>query len=195
MNLKAFISLFAIGYLSFGKIGAQETVIKTNLLYDVTANANIAVETRIAPLWTAELSGNLNLWKFSGGKQWRNYVLQPEIRRWFCRPFAGHFFGAHLLGGQYNIGHINMDFKMLGTDFGKLKNSRYQGWFVGAGIAYGYDWGLNRRWNMEAEIGFGWTYTRYDRFNCAGCGQKVESGKKHNYIGPTKAAVNLIYVF
>ena len=51
MNLKAFISLFAIGYLSFGKVGAQETVIKTNLLYDVTANANIAVETRIAPLW------------------------------------------------------------------------------------------------------------------------------------------------
>jgi hypothetical protein len=88
-----------------------------------------------------------------------------------------------------------MDFKMLGTDFGKLKDSRYQGWFVGAGIAYGYDWVLNRRWNIEAEIGFGWTYTRYDRFNCAGCGQKVESGKSHNYVGPTKAAVNLIYVF
>lgn len=195
MNLKVFINLLMFGYLFVGKVKAQETVIKTNLLYDATANANIAVETKVAQLWTAEMSGTFNLWKFSEGKQWRNYILQPEIRRWFCRPFAGHFLGAHLLGGQYNIGHIDMDFKMLGTDFGKLKDSRYQGWFVGAGVAYGYDWVLSRRWNMEAEIGFGWTYTRYDRFNCAGCGQKVESGKAHNYIGPTKAAVNLIYVF
>lgn len=193
MKIKKFIGLFMFVCLFMAEANAQKTVIKTNLLYDATANANVAIETRLAPLWTAEVSGIFNLWR----KQWRNYVLQPELRRWICRPFAGHFFGAHLLGGQYNnnIGHLDMDFKMLGTDFGKLKDSRYQGWFVGAGIAYGYDWVLNRRWNIEAEIGFGWTYTRYDRFNCAGCGQKVESGKSHNYVGPTKAAVNLIYVF
>lgn len=195
MKIRAFLSVIALICLLPMRLNAQETVIKTNLLYDATATVNIAVETRVAPLWTAEISGNLNLWKFSHGKQWRNYVLQPEIRRWLCRPFSGHFFGVHLLGGQYNIGNVDMDFKMLGTDFGKLKDSRFQGWFAGAGIAYGYDWIINRRWNVEAEIGLGWTYTRYDRFECAGCGQKVESGKSHNYFGPTKAAVNLIYVF
>lgn len=149
MKIKKFIGLFMFVCLFMAEANAQKTVIKTNLLYDATANANVAIETRLAPLWTAEVSGIFNLWR----KQWRNYVLQPELRRWICRPFAGHFFGAHLLGGQYNIGHLDMDFKMLGTDFGKLKDSRYQGWFVGAGIAYGYDWVLNRRWNIEAEIG------------------------------------------
>ena len=83
----------------------------------------------------------------------------------------------------------------LGTDAHKLKDSRYQGWFVGTGIAYGYTWILGRHWNLEAEIGFGYSYTRYDLFQCAGCGRKIETDKTHHYIGPTKAAINLVYVF
>lgn len=66
---------------------------------------------------------------------------------------------------------------------------------MGAGIGYGYSWILNRRWNLEAEIGLGYSYTRYDRFECAGCGEKVEEDRTHHYVGPTKAALNLIYVF
>lgn len=173
----------------------QNVAVKTNLLYDLSANANLALETRVAPKWTTELSGNLNLWKFSNDKQWRNYVIQPEVRYWFCESFAGHFVGAHLLGGQYNIGNVDLDFKMLGTDFSKLKDTRYQGWFVGAGIAYGYDWILSRHWNIEAEIGIGWAYTRYDCFRCTGCGKKIEENRPHNYFGPTKAAINIVYVF
>ena len=59
------------------------------------------------------------------------------------------------------------------TDARKLKDSRYQGWFVGAGVAYGYAWILGRHWNLEAEIGIGYSYTRYDRFRCTGCGREV----------------------
>ena len=83
----------------------------------------------------------------------------------------------------------------LGSDFSGLSETRYQGWFVGAGVAYGYAWILGRHWNLEAEIGFGYAYTRYDRYRCAGCGRKVESDKSHHYVGPTKAAVNLVYLF
>lgn len=174
---------------------AQQFVAKTNLLYDATANANLAVEKALGQKWTAELSGNLNLWKFSNGKQWRNYVIQPEVRYWFCRRFAGHFVGAHIHGGQYNIGNVNLDFKFLGSDFRTLRDTRVQGWFGGAGIAYGYDWVLSKHWNIEAEIGIGWVYTRFDRYPCADCGTKLESNKSHNYFGPTKAAINLVYVF
>lgn len=173
----------------------QTSAIKTNLLYDATANANLAFEIQVAPKWTAELSGNLNAWKFSQGKQWRNYVIQPEMRYWLCDVFSGHFFAAHALGGQYNIGNIDLGFSMLGSDFSKLKDTRAQGWFVGLGIGYGYDWILSRHWNIEAEIGIGWAYTRYDRFPCAHCGSKIESGKPHNYVGPTKAAINVVYIF
>ena len=98
-------------------------------------------------------------------------------------------------GLQYNLGGIDINFKLLGTDFSTLKDTRYQGWFLGGGIAYGYTWILGRHWNFETEIGVGYSYTRYDRFKCAGCGKKIEKNKPHNYFGPTKAAVNLVYLF
>ena len=98
-------------------------------------------------------------------------------------------------GGQYNIGGFDGKVNFLGTDARKLKDSRYQGWFVGAGVAYGYAWILSRHWNLEAEIGFGYSYTRYDRFPCAVCGTKLESDKPQHYVGPTKIAINLVYLF
>ena len=47
----------------------------------------------------------------------------------------------------------------------------------------------------ETEIGLGYAYTRYDRYGCSGCGKKEASGRTHHYVGPTKAAINLVYVF
>lgn len=63
------------------------------------------------------------------------------------------------------------------------------------GVAYGYSWLLGKHWNLEAEIGIGYVYTRFDVYECAGCGRKTETKRHHNYFGPTKAAVNLVYVF
>ena len=83
----------------------------------------------------------------------------------------------------------------LGTDFSKLSDYRYQGWFIGSGIAYGYAWILGRHWNLEAEIGIGYIYTRYDSYPCASCGKKIAEDKAHHYFGPTKAAINLVYTF
>ena len=82
-----------------------------------------------------------------------------------------------------------------GSDLSELSDYRYQGWFVGAGVAYGYVWMLGRHWNVEAELGVGYAYTRYDKFRCVGCGKKLERDKSHHYVGPTKLAVNLVYVF
>lgn len=173
---------------------AQDWAMKTNLLYDATTTLNAGVEVGLAPRWSLDVSGNLNAWTFSEGKRWKHWLVQPEARYWLCDRFAGHFFGAHLLGGQYNFGNLNLpDF--LGNKLSNLKDYRYQGWFAGAGVAYGYTWILGKHWSVEAEIGLGWAYTRYDKYRCANCGKKVDSGRHHNYIGPTKAALNLVYVF
>ena len=192
--MKYLYSLLLILMLPTG-IYAQIAV-KTNLLYDATATVNLGAEVAVAPQWSVELSGNLNAWTLSGEKRWKHVLIQPEARYWLCDAMAGHFFGAHLLWGQYNIGHIDVgDFTFLGTDLGRLKDHRYQGWLAGAGIAYGYSWILGKHFNLEAEIGIGWTYNRYDVYECAGCGRRTESGRVHNYVGPTKAAVNLVYIF
>ena len=122
-------------------------------------------------------------------------MAQPEARYWLCDRFSGHFFGLHVHGGQYNIGGLKNNIKFLGTDFSRLTDERFQGWFAGAGLGYGYSWILGKHWNFELEIGFGYSYTVYDTFECAGCGKKVEEGKEHHYVGPTKAAINLVYLF
>lgn len=174
---------------------AQNVVVKTNLLYDITATANLGIEFKVAPKWTVDISGNLNAWTFSDNKKWKHWMLQPEARYWLCERFNGHFVGAHLVGGIYNMGNWNTDFTFLGTDFGQLKEHRYEGWLVGAGIAYGYHWMLGRHWSVEAEIGIGYVYTQADKYECPRCGEQLENNKPHHYVGPTKAAVNLIYVF
>jgi hypothetical protein len=40
----------------------------------------------------------------------------------------------------------------------------------------------------------GYAYFNYDIFSCSGCGRNIGVGD-HHYFGPTKAAVNLVYVF
>lgn len=179
----------------FTCVKAQDVAVKTNLLDDVLLSPSVGAEMGVAPRWTIGISTQINAWTLSGDKRWKHWVVNPEARYWLCERFGGHFFGAHMHGGQYNIGGFNGRINFLGTDARKLKDSRYQGWFIGAGVSYGYAWILNRHWNVEAEIGIGYSYTRYDRFRCAGCGKKIETNKPHHYVGPTKAAINLVYLF
>ena len=177
------------------EIKAQKVAVKTNIVYDAAANVNAGLEFGLAKRWTLDLSGNLNVWDMSHGRKWKHWFVQPELRYWFCDRFAGHFMALHIHGGQYNIGGLDNDLEFLGTDFSRSGDSRFQGWFAGAGLAYGYTWILGEHWNVEAEVGFGYSYTRYDRFECVGCGKKVDEDKEHHYVGPTKAAINLVYLF
>mgnify|MGYP003296550785 CR=1 FL=1 len=177
------------------RLNAQDFAVKTNLLYDATATINAGVEIGLAPRWTVDLSGNFNGWEISDGNKWKHWMVQPEARYWFCDRFSRHFLGVHAHGGQYNVGGMDLGFSMLGTDFSKLKDHRYQGWFAGGGIAYGYAWALGKHWNLEFEVGVGYSYTKYDLFECAGCGKKVGTDLDHHYIGLTKGAINLVYLF
>ncbi len=183
---------------AFSAVGAraQKAAIKTNLLYDIGAyTLNAGVEVGLAPRWTLDLSANYNGWTLSHDRRWKHWLVQPEARYWFCDRFAGHFLAVHAHGGQYNFGGLRNGISFLGSDFSQLTDKRYQGWFVGAGVAYGYAWILGRHWNLEAEIGIGYAYTRYDTYPCANCGDKIAEDQSHHYVGPTKAAVNLVYTF
>jgi hypothetical protein len=185
-----------IGILMLGTSArAQQVAVKSNLLADAVLSPNLGVEVGIAPRWTIDLSGQLNLWSLSHERRWEHWLVQPEARYWFCERFNRHFVAAHLLGGEYNIGHLHNSWNFLGTDFSKLSDYRYRGWFVGAGVGYGYSWILGRHWNLEGEIGVGYTYSRSDEYRCHGCSQKERDDVSHHYVGPTKAAVNLVYTF
>lgn len=173
---------------------SQKVALKTNVLYDATATVNLGMELRLAPRWSLDVSGNFNGWKLDHGTRWKHWMAQPEARFWLCDAMAGHFLALHALGGQYNAGHWKFARDILGYGFSSLRDHRYQGWFAGAGVGYGYSWILGKHWNLEAELGVGWIHTRYDIFECEGCGRRVGEGVKDLFL-PTKAAVNLVYLF
>lgn len=188
--------LMAIVIAGAQTVRGQNLGIKTNLLSDAALSPNLGIEIGLARKWTLDVSGQLNLWTLSHDRRWKHWAVQPEARYWFCERFGtGHFIGIHAHTGKYNIGGFDGMLNFLGTDARKLKDTRYQGWFAGAGLAYGVAWYLGKHWNLEAEIGLGYSYTRYDRFSCTGCGRKIETDRTHHYVGPTKLALNMVYLF
>lgn len=181
-------------WLAIPAANAQDVAFKTNLINDIALSPNIGVEVGLAPKWTLDMTAEMNLWKVDG-RSWKHLYFQPEARYWFCQRFSGHFIGFHALGGIYNFGKLDLPFNMLGSNLKELKDKRYQGWAVGAGVVYGYAWPLHKHWNIEAALGIGWLYTRFDSYPCQICGTKIDRNKSHNYFGPTKLSVAVEYIF
>lgn len=196
-NFKTKIRLILTLWLLAGAVNgiqAQKVALKTNLLYDAMLSPNLSVEAALSKKFTLEVGGNVNLWSV-GGHTWKHWQVQPELRYWLCQRFAGHFFGLETHTGQFNVGNINFGVNFLGTDFRKLKNHRYQGWQGGLGLTYGYAWIVSHHWNVEAELGIGYSYSKFDAYPCATCGTKSETGRTHNYFGVTKAQLGVAYIF
>lgn len=195
--LLAVIILILSVITSFGQVA-----VKTNLLYDATTTPNLGVEVGIGGKSTINLVYGLNPWKFHseshGMRYAKHWVVMPEYRWWLCSRFSGHFFGAHLMGGQMNV--ANTSFPLPGAFFSgvnlvkAVKSGRYQGEFAGVGLTYGYEWPLSRHWNIEAEIGAGYNWIHYSHYPCGECGDKISSGHT-NYLGITKLGLSIMYVF
>ena len=194
MRRKFLVSL-VVFLTSWTLTSAQDYAVKTNIIYDMTSTVNLGFEYRLYDRWTVDFSGNYNAWTIKEGTKWKHWMIQPEVRFWNCDAFSGHFVALHGIGGQYNVGGIRNSIGFLGTDFSQLSDHRFQGYFMGGGIAYGYAWILGRHLNLEAELGVGYIYTEYDKFNCVGCGKRVLTGQPAHFVGPTKAAISLVYIF
>jgi hypothetical protein len=163
---------------------AQQVAVKSNLLYDLTTTVNLGLEVGMAPKWSLDLPVSYNPWEFSGNKKMKHWLIQPELRYWFCETFGGHFAGVHGIVGAYNAGGM----KWLG-----MKDHRYQGTAYGAGVSYGYQWILGTRWSLEATVGIGYAYLSYAQYPCEKCASKIGDSTQ-SYFGPTKAGVSLIYI-
>ncbi len=177
---------------------AQRLAVKTNLLYDLTATANLGVEVALSSKFTLDISGNYNGWNVLDGKQWQHWMVQPEGRYWLCDRFNGHFFGLHGLYGNYDVYGIKSPVDLY---------DNHKGFMAGGGIAYGYQWILGKRLNIEATIGVGYLYMKYDKYrnNREGTimpavyppliiSDEMEKGSTKNYIGPTKIGISISYL-
>ena len=195
MTFKKSLALIALVLAGFSAGSAQTVGIKTNLLTDIAATPSLGVEVALADHWTAELDGQIIAWTIKD-HSWKHWLVSPEFKWWYCEKFNGSFFDIHLLGGQFNVGNIKNSINFLGQNISLLSDYRFQGWYLGAGIGYGYAWTLADHWNLEAEIGIGYAYMKYDRYhlNC-NCDDNALKNKQHNYFGLTKLALSLEYLF
>lgn len=186
--------LLCVGTMGYA-LAQGEVGVKTNLLYGASAFApNLGVQIGLGERTMLDISGGYNWFNRSGdrngNKKRVHWLVQPEYRYFLCEKYNGHFFGVHALFGQYNIGGLNLP--ML---FGKgSKELRHDGWAAGAGVSYGYQLMLGKNWNVEFNVGVGYARLKYDTYNCAKCGSRMEEGKTRNYFGPTKAGVSLIWI-
>lgn len=185
------LCLLITGYaMAQGKVG-----IKTNLLYGAgTFTPNLGMEIGLGKRATFELSGGYNWFNLNGtpdnNKKLVHWIIQPEFRYFLCEKFNGHFLGVHALFSQYNIGQHELPM-LLGNG---SKDYRFEGNAFGAGLSYGYQLMLGKRWNLEFTIGVGYAQLKYDKYNCPKCGDKVETGAVRHYFGPTKAGISLLYI-
>jgi len=269
------VALMALG--TGRQMVAQDMALKSNVLYDVTTTINLGYEIALNHKTTLDIWLNYNPWTLGnkwvglyedelaglGGisnsgasaskrdKKLKHLAIQPEVRWWLCEKFNGHFFGAHLHGGLYNIGALKLPFDWgrykdengdflgsypvqmrpvgnegitvtgigyhpstrLSQGIGGTVGSNYdpndiywenadrdgiyvnsfEGWFVGAGVSYGYHWVVAPRFSMEFTVGAGYAFLKYDKNRCTDCVKKIGDGTKH-YFGPTRAGISLVFM-
>ncbi len=188
--MTALVILFA---LNSQHAEAQQVALKNNLLYDAAMTPNLGLEIGVGKKHTMQLFYGLHPWSFGHGddqKYLKHWVVNPEWRYWTCHRFNGTFVGVHAFGGEYMAANIKMP---LGW-WKELRDHRFEGWYAGGGVSCGYQWVMSKHWNFEAAIGLGAAYIEYDKFKCGTCERKIDDGHKI-YVGPTKAALSLMYMF
>lgn len=164
--------------------------IKTNLLWDAMLTPNVVLEYTTGEKQSVNMAYGYNNWKLADNKRMQNWFVMPEYRWWKRQALRGLFYGIHAFAGEYNIGGIKLPFGMWKSE----QTHRYDGWAVGAGATVGYAWKLGGHWNMEAAMGVGYARLNYDKYKCEVCGEKMYK-RSRDYVGPTKLALTLSYVF
>lgn len=184
------ILILLCGTCQFACLRGQSLAVKTDVLSDAAASPNISLEQSLGGRFSMDVSLHYNPLGSKGSMhRWKHWLVQPELRLWRCQPFSGHFIGLHVLAGEYNIADTDLPMGLYkGT-----KTWRYEGFVMGAGLSYGYQWILSPRLGIEAVLGAGYVRASYDRYRCAHCGEKLGGGYK-NYLGPTKAALSVVYI-
>lgn len=192
--LKKIICLSCLALLlSAGASRAQVVALKTDVLNWAAGSFNIEPEVRVGKRSTIALGISWNPWtvkESTKNRKMKHLLIQPEYRYWFCDVFGGHFLGVHPFYARFNAGNVKLPFGI----WSGLEDNRYQGNLFGAGIGYGYHWILKNRWAMEAEVGLGFGYLDYDRYDCVRCGTHREADKRFVFM-PTKLSLSFIYVF
>ena len=205
-TLKRPLALLLLVVSALLTVEAQDVSLKHNLLYDATLTPNLGLEVAVGQRSSLQLFYGLNPWNgYHGRKKLKHWSLMPEYRYWFHskhqhpspntqhpspNTLTGWFTGLHAVGGEYNVAGVKLPFGL----FKPLRTNHYEGSYWGGGVTLGHAWRLSDHWHLEAAIGVGLVWTKYKQYENVECGDLL-ADDTYLYIGPTKLALNIAYVF
>ena len=157
---------------------------KTNLLWDAATIANIGVEIELGRRWSIDLPVYYSPYNLSSTRKLRVLATQPELRRWLgTKAGEGHYVGLH--------GHL-AGFNVAINDHGRYQDPEHPLWGFGIGYGFALNFGADKHWGLEFNIGAGFANYRYDAYYNRPNGQIYKSGRD-TYWGITRAGITLSY--
>lgn len=164
--------------------------LKTNLLYDLAAALNIAVEVPIGQRWSVSAEWVFPWWLWKK-EQYALEIMNGnlEARYWWGNrsgreQMTGWFTGVYGGGGIYDV---------------EWKTKGYQGEFFTGGLTGGFAHKIGRNLRMEYSLGIGYIGSQYREYAPKKCLDghwhliRQKSGD-FNWIGPTQAKVSLVWM-
>lgn len=156
---------------------------KTNLLFGAATIANVGFEMELGRKWSIDIPFYYSPYNISPTRKLRVMATQPELRRWLTKAGEGHFFGLHGTIAGFNVA-IN--------DHGRYQDPDRPMWGFGLGYGYALNFGVDKKWGLEFNVGFGFVNYEYDVYYNRENGQKFRSGEDW-WWGPTRAGITLTY--
>lgn len=156
---------------------------KTNLLFGAATVANIGFEMELGRKWSIDIPFYYSPYNIKWNRKLRVMAVQPELRRWLIKAGEGHFFGVH--------GHL-AGFNVAINDHGRYQDPDSPLWGFGLGYGYALNFGVDKHWGLEFNVGFGFANYKYDVYYNMPNGQKFDSGSGW-WWGPTRAGITLTY--
>lgn len=157
--------------------------VKTNLLFAAALCANLAFEVELWRKWSIDVPVWYSPYDITATRKLRLLATQPELRWWPEKAGQGHFFGLHTHVAGFNVA-VN--------DHGRYQDPNHALWGMGLGYGYALNFGRDKRWGLEFNIGVGFAEYDYDIYENVANGPKAGSGSGR-YWGVTRAGVTLSY--
>jgi outer membrane protein OmpA-like peptidoglycan-associated protein len=162
--------------------------LKNNLLYDAILTPNLTFEVKLAKRWTLQVEGGFNPFPLDDTKEhkWRHFLVDVEAKYWFCEAFHRDFIGVNVAYSHYNVAK---GWYPIGWLYPAVKQNRFQGDAVMAGVSYGWSFPVSKHVAFELEAGVDAGYTWYGKYECPHCGALVAQERK--WFAVPKAGVNI----
>lgn len=165
----------------------QFVAIKTNLAALGLCVANLGAEFSFGNGFSLDLPVYYSPYDITSKFRVRILGTQPELRYWLRNdwPGEGHFFGVNGTVAGFDISFPNSN---------RFQDPEHALWGVGLSYGYALNFGAQKHWGLEFNIGAGYMNYHLDTFDNVHNGRLLYT-KEKSFWGITRVGISLTYKF